>query len=95
MQFTYTSGNVVCVHAGLDPTQGLDDQTGDTCMWGADTFLKQPRKDGYWVVHGHTIVEQAHIGQGRMSIDTGAYATGQLTALGLYKDQSWIVQTKP
>ena len=38
------------------------------------------RDDGVWVLHGHTIVEQAQAHDGRIAIDTGAYATGILTA---------------
>ena len=38
------------------------------------------RTDGIWVVHGHTITERARPKDGRIPVDTGAYATGRLTA---------------
>ena len=39
-----------------------------------------PRQDDLWVIHGHTIVEKIAAEQGRIGIDTGAYATGRLSA---------------
>lgn len=47
---------------------------------GHQDFLRQPRRDGNWVVHRHTIVSQAAAVQGRIAVDTGAYATGRLSA---------------
>lgn len=89
----YQSGNVVFVHAALNPARAVDDQSTHTRLWGHDDFATTARSDGTWVVHGHSIVDQFSIAQGRMSIDTGAYATGRLTALGLSGDQAWALQT--
>lgn len=74
------NGNVVIVHAALDPHRCLAEQVSDTMLWGHAEFPKTPRSDGLWVVHGHTIVPQPVAEQGRISIDTGAYATGRLTS---------------
>lgn len=74
------SGNVVVVHAGADPRVPLEEQDTDTFIWGHPEFSKVSRTDGFWIVHGHTIVDKPVISQGRISIDTGAYATGTLTA---------------
>lgn len=72
--------NVVVVHAALDPAKAVEDQTVRTMMWGHRDFLTTPRTDGLWVVHGHTIVDKPHVHAGRIAIDTGAYASGVLTA---------------
>ena len=40
----------------------------------------EPRRDGQWVLHGHTITDMPQMQAGRIAIDTGAYATGRLTA---------------
>ncbi len=77
---TWTSGNVTVVHAALDPAQPVDRQTARTCLWGHPRFPEKHRKDGQWVVHGHTIVTEPWIGHKVISIDTGAFATGHLTA---------------
>lgn len=73
------SGNVAVVHAGADPTLALEKHDPDTFIWGHPEFLTHPRQDGMWIVHGHTIVDQPKMVNGRISLDTGAYATGQLT----------------
>jgi serine/threonine protein phosphatase 1 len=77
------SGNVLAVHAGADPRAAPDKQSEETLMWGHPDFFRTPRCDGNWVVHGHTIVREAVAEQGRIAIDTGAYATGVLSAVCL------------
>lgn len=76
----WQSGNMAVVHAGADPAQPMFLQGEDTLAWGHDDFEKKIRQDGIWVLHGHTIVDHAYARDGRIAIDTGAYATGQLTA---------------
>ncbi len=76
----WQSGNVAVVHAGADPRAPLADQSARTLIWGHPDFEAVAREDGVWIVHGHTIVDAAKASQGRIAIDTGAYATGRLTA---------------
>lgn len=73
-------GNLYAIHAGADPMMPIEDQGEKPLIWGHPKFQHQPRPDGQWVVHGHTIVDQPRIAANRVSIDTGAYATGTLTA---------------
>jgi len=77
----WQSGNVAVVHAGADPARSIADQNIKTLHWGHPDFPKIERNDGLWVIHGHTIVEAPSATAGRISIDTGAYATGHLTAV--------------
>ncbi|MEO9781799.1 MAG: metallophosphoesterase family protein [Sedimentitalea sp.] len=72
--------NVHFVHAGADPGRPMGTQDNASCIWGHPDFLRVARQDSQWVVHGHTIVDQPAIKNGRISVDTGAYATGTLTA---------------
>jgi len=44
-------------------------------------------------VHGHTIEPIPTFLPHRIGIDTGAYETGILTALGLEGDAQWLIQT--
>lgn len=74
------SGNVAVVHAGADPAIAIEDNSERTFLWGHRDFMTTPRTDGWWVVHGHTIVDEAVVEDGRISLDTGAFATGRLTA---------------
>ncbi|MEX0285766.1 MAG: metallophosphoesterase family protein [Paracoccaceae bacterium] len=80
LEYSYESGNVAVVHASADPELPIEDQSQRTLMWGHPKFLRTMRTDGIWVVHGHTIVDQANAENGRIAVDTGAYATGRLTA---------------
>ena len=77
----YEDGNLAFVHAGADPDLPLHMQRDETLVWGCEAFGRKRRRDGVWVVHGHTIVEKPVVRRNRISLDTGAYLTGMLTAL--------------
>lgn len=77
---TWQSGNVWAVHAGADPAQPMAAQEAGVLLWGHSEFRRQPRPDGQWVIHGHSIVAAPQVAGGRIAVDTGAYATGRLTA---------------
>lgn len=76
----WQSGNVVVTHAGADPSRAIAEQDARSLLWGHAAFGKVPRADGLWVVHGHRITPEPRSEGGRIAVDTGAYATGQLTA---------------
>lgn len=80
LNLVWKSGNVAVVHAGADPALPINLQGPRTLAWGHPDFDTKPRQDGVWVAHGHTIVDEAVAQNGRISIDTGAYASGPLTA---------------
>ncbi|MBT9386721.1 metallophosphoesterase [Pseudooceanicola sp. CBS1P-1] len=77
---SWQSGNVAVVHAGAAPDRAIGDQDDTTLLWGTPDFEATPRTDGIWVIHGHTIVDLPYMRRGRIGVDTGAYATGRLTA---------------
>ncbi|WP_232281944.1 metallophosphoesterase family protein [Roseobacter sp. SK209-2-6] len=77
------SGTVLLVHAGADPRRSPEDQPEAVLLWGHREFQGQRRRDGIWVVHGHTVVGAPEVRAGRIAIDTGAYATGRLSAICL------------
>ncbi|WP_172331474.1 metallophosphoesterase [Mangrovicoccus sp. HB161399] len=77
----WQSGNVAVVHAAADPDLPLGLQRRDVLLWGHPDFGGQPRADGAWVIHGHVICGQVTRAGGCISIDTGAYATGCLSAV--------------
>ncbi len=89
------SGNVLVTHAGADPGAPVDQQSDKTLMWGHPDFQTTDRQDGVWVVYGHTIVELATARQGRISIDTGAYATGVLSAVCLSGGEPEFITVGP
>lgn len=90
---TWHSGNVWAVHAAADPDIPMTEQTEFTLLWGHPEFTRRPRTDGQWVVHGHTIVQAPQVHEGRIAVDTGAYATGRLSAALISPDGVTFVQT--
>lgn len=89
----WITGNIAVTHAGADPYRPIDDQSRRALLWGHSDFLSTPRSDGIWVVHGHTIVQDPTVEQGRIAIDTGAYATGRLTAVRISSDSVSFMET--
>jgi len=79
LPLVWQSGNLVAVHAGLDPGLPVEAQEASTLTWGHDAFERQPRSDGLYVAYGHTVVRRPHLQDGRLALDTGAYATGALS----------------
>jgi serine/threonine protein phosphatase 1 len=77
----HRNGNLLVTHAGAQPSLPPGEQPIDALVWGVPEFFRTRRQDGLWVVHGHTVVEEPSMHQGRIAIDTGAYRTGRLTAL--------------
>ncbi|SFR35868.1 metallophosphoesterase [Litoreibacter janthinus] len=80
------SGNLMVTHAGTDPGRSIEDQSPRVLLWGHPEFLTRVRSDGQWVAHGHTVMENPICGDGRISVDTGAYSTGCLTAAAILPD---------
>ncbi|WP_299684358.1 metallophosphoesterase [uncultured Tateyamaria sp.] len=85
----WQSGNVAVVHAGADPDRPMNEQSDHDLHWGHPAFFKRRRRDGIWVVHGHTIVANPQARDGRISIDTGAYASGRLTGVRLEDGEAY------
>lgn len=89
------SGDVWAVHGGADPALPMDAQQPQTLLWGHPQFMRKPRTDGQWVVHGHTVVDAPHVQGGRIAVDTGAYATGCLSAAAISAGGINFVRTGP
>ncbi|SMR71083.1 serine/threonine protein phosphatase 1 [Aliiroseovarius halocynthiae] len=87
----WQTGNVAVSHAGADPGKPLDMQEEQVLIWGHPAFTSQPRKDGIWMVHGHTIVPQVVAQDGRISVDTGAFQTGVLPVVSVSRDGVRVV----
>ena len=92
---TYTFGSYLFVHGGIRPGIPLAEQVPEDLRWIRSSFLNDDTDHGVIVVHGHTISEQVQVRPNRIGIDTGAYWTGVLTAIGLEGDDRWLVQTSP
>lgn len=83
LELTVSYGDYVFVHAGVRPGVRLADQCEQDLLWIRDEFLRSSGPFGQVIVHGHTPEPDPFIGARRIGIDTGAYATGVLTAARL------------
>ena len=90
---TISFGGYLFVHAGVRPGTSLADQTQSDLRWIREPFLQDDCDHGFVVVHGHTISERVELRSNRIGIDTGAYRTGVLTALGLEGTDRWLLQS--
>lgn len=88
-------GDYLFVHAGIRPGVPLARQRADDMLWITDAFLESDVPHGMVVVHGHSISEDgAVVRANRIGIDTGAYRTEQLTAIGIEANDTWLLQTR-
>lgn len=88
-------GDYLFVHAGVRQGVPIDRQDPVEQRWIRDSFLDHEGSHGVMVVHGHSITDQPTLRPNRMGIDTGAYYSGVLTALGLEGTDHWLLQTRP
>ncbi len=86
-------GDYVFVHAGVRPGVPLDQQKPGNLRWIREEFLNHEIPFEKIVVHGHTITDEVEERVSRIGIDTGAYASGRLTAMGFEGTERWILQT--
>ena len=89
----HMEGEYFFAHAGARPGVPLERQAAEDLMWIRDEFLHARRPLGKVVVHGHTIERRPVVRRHRIGIDTGAFATGVLTALVLAGRERRFLQT--
>jgi serine/threonine protein phosphatase 1 len=92
---TFRIGSYLFVHAGVRPGVPLPEQKQSDLRWIRQPFLNNDGDHGFIVVHGHTIADRVDIRGNRIGLDTGAYRTGVLTAMGLEGPERWFLQTEP
>lgn len=81
LKLTFVCGDFFFVHAGVRPGIPLAEQQEADLLWIRNDFLDSDENFGKFIVHGHTPVREPDIRPNRINIDTGAYATGNLTLL--------------
>ena len=86
-------GDYLFVHAGIRPGLALEEQEAADLRWIRGEFLQDRQLHPYMVVHGHSITDKVAEQPNRIGIDTGAWESGKLTAIGLEGTQRWFLQT--
>ena len=94
MENMVVAGDYVFVHAGINPKRAIDDQKQSDLRWIRERFLKHDEPFSHVIVHGHTIFEEIDHTDHRIGIDTGAFRTGNLTALVLEGDTRRVIQAR-
>jgi serine/threonine protein phosphatase 1 len=91
LQSSFLCGDFLFVHAGIRPGIPLDAQSEDDLLWIRSEFLDSTADFGKFIVHGHTPVDRPDVRSNRINIDTGAYATGNLTLLTIEEDRLLVL----
>lgn len=93
LALSHEEGGYFFVHAGVRPDVPIGAQAAEDLMWIRDEFLYSRKDFGKVVVHGHSIQPEPVIQANRIGIDTGAFATGMLTALILTGTERSFLRT--
>lgn len=91
LPLTYRSGDYFFCHAGVRPGVSLAQQQRDDLLHIRTDFLKSRRYHGAVVVHGHSEVVDISVASNRINLDTAAYRTGRLSALGVQGRSYWTL----
>jgi serine/threonine protein phosphatase 1 len=86
-------GDYAFVHAGIKPGQPLAQQQPKHLRWIREEFLDHKGNFEKVIIYGHTITADVDESRSRIGIDTGAYDSGKLTAIGLEGGERWYLQT--
>jgi len=81
------------VHAGIRPDVALDEQNPSDLRWIRNEFLYSRAETERLVIHGHSVTEAIDEWPHRIGIDTGAFASNRLTAIGLDGTDRWYLST--
>lgn len=91
MENQIVMGDYLFVHAGIRPGVPLDQQMVADMRWIRREFLDHGEPHSHLVVHGHTITDEPVIRHNRIGIDTGAFSSGRLTAMGIEGQDRWFL----
>jgi len=86
-------GDYLFVHAGIRPGVPIAQQASADLRWIRAEFIGSQAEHGAMIVHGHTIGTTVDECENRIGIDTGAYRSGILTAIGLEGTERWFLDT--
>jgi len=86
-------GDYAFVHAGVRPGRQLGQQQVSDLRWIRTEFLEHRGPFEKVIVHGHTVTEEIELRDHRIGLDTGAYASGKLSAMGFEGNSRWVIDT--
>lgn len=83
----------VFVHAGIRPGLPLADQSDEDLTRIRSEFLNYPHGLMQWIIHGHTPVPAVAPEHRRLNIDTGAFYSGRLSAIRIWRAKGHVIST--
>lgn len=86
-------GDYAFVHAGIRPDVALSDQRAKDLRWIRSEFLDHAKPFEKMIIHGHSITGNVDACANRIGLDTGAYASNKLSAMGFEGMDRWILDT--
>lgn len=89
----HAEGDYFFAHAGVRPGIPLDEQDPHDLLWIRGEFHRHLDSFGKVIVHGHTPDEEIEVRRNRINLDTGAYASGVLSAAVLEGRDYRFLQT--
>jgi serine/threonine protein phosphatase 1 len=93
LESRFELGDYFFAHAGARPGVTLENQVEKDLYWIREPFLSHRKAFNKVIVHGHSQDVEVYADSRRIGIDTGAYATGVLTALRLEGATTALIQT--
>ncbi|MXO60040.1 serine/threonine protein phosphatase [Altererythrobacter salegens] len=93
LPLSYRNGDYFYCHAGVRPGVSLCKQRREDLLWIRQEFLQNTNFHGAMIVHGHSETSEPEIMVNRINIDTRAYSSNELTALGMQGPYRWFVST--
>lgn len=93
LELNFEVGDYFFVHAGVRANRSLEDQTEEDMLWIRSEFLESRKRFEKIIVHGHSIHWEPAVTHRHISVDTGAYVTGRLTAVVLEETKVRFLNT--
>ena len=82
LQLMFSVAQYLFVHAGIDPTKDLTNQSKKDYLWArSDDFFHKDFKAEKIIVHGHTPEKNVINLPYRINIDTGSYFSGKMSCV--------------
>lgn len=91
LPLSFQSGDYFFCHAGIRPGVPLQRQRRQDLLWIRKKFLSSKRYHGAVIVHGHSETSQLVFDRNHINVDTAAYRTGVLSAVGLQGNLQWSI----
>jgi serine/threonine protein phosphatase 1 len=94
LRSSFVQDDYAFVHAGIRWGRPFVEQDETDLLWIRQDFLSTDGKAEYVIVHGHTPADSVYMGPHRIGVDTGAYASGVLSSLKLWKASQSVLQSR-